>query len=100
MEISEAQTKISNIRIKLAHANQPWPLLILFTDLMEEMGELAEIIKAKEGYKPYKNLPLENMGKEIADVLFSLFSIANYYEIDIEKSLMKILAEYEDRFLR
>ncbi len=51
--------------------------------LIEEVGELAEAIR--------KN---ENIGEEIADIIAWTVSIANLYDIDVEKELMKKYPAY------
>ena len=38
-----------------------------------------------------------DLGEELADALYSLICIANYYEIDLGKSFDSILSKYEKR---
>lgn len=58
--------------------------------LMEEVGELARIIARKYGEQSFKeNEKEENLGEEMADVLFVLICLANQTGIDLEKEFLK-----------
>ena len=77
-----------------------WPPLAMLGALIEEIGETARIINAKEGHKPMK---IENhdlnalLGEEIGDILFSVTCLANYYKIDLHDSFAKTLDKYNAR---
>ncbi|TFG27534.1 MAG: hypothetical protein EU532_07200 [Promethearchaeota archaeon] len=82
-----------------------WPPLSMFSALVEEIGELAREINSFEGFKPKKSSEKENrLGEELSDVLFALICLANYYEINLEVNLNKIIEKYKkrdkDRFIQ
>lgn len=52
--------------------------LFLLAVLFEEVGELAEAVR--------KN---ENVEEELVDVLFMIISIANLFNVDLEKKLVE-----------
>ncbi|AAB90581.1 MULTISPECIES: MazG nucleotide pyrophosphohydrolase domain-containing protein [Archaeoglobus] len=52
--------------------------LFLLAVLFEEVGELAEAVR--------KN---QNVEEELADVLFMVISIANLYDVDLERKLIE-----------
>ncbi len=52
-----------------------------FTWLVEEVGEVANILKQKSIDSPA-------LGTELADVIAWTFSIANIYGIDLEKAIL------------
>ncbi len=54
--------------------------LFLLAVLMEEVGELAEVVR--KGNR-------EGIEEELADVAFVVFSIANLFEVDIENKLIE-----------
>ena len=54
--------------------------------LGEEIGELFKGIRKAENIKLDKNSSVGNISEELADILIFLFSIANRYEIDLEKA--------------
>ena len=77
-----------------------WPPLAMLGALIEEIGETARIINAKEGHKPMKveNHNLDNLlSEEIGDILFSITCLANFYNIDLHDSFAKTLDKYNHR---
>ncbi len=73
-------------------------LEIKVLDLVSEVGEVSkEIIKGTDyGKKDFKIT--ENTESEIGDVLFSLITIANQLDVDLEIALEKVLEKYQKRF--
>ncbi len=52
--------------------------LFLLAVLFEEVGELAEAVRKNEGVE-----------EELIDVLFVIISLANLFDIDLEKGLVE-----------
>ena len=69
-------------------------------DTMSELGEVAkEILKMSDyGRKPveYK----EELKLELGDVLYSLITIANTLDIDLEDALNIVLEKYKKRLIK
>ena len=66
-------------------------------DLASEIGEVAkEILKMTDyGKKPIeKNNKIE---EELGDAFYSLITVANYFEVDLEKALDIVLEKYKKR---
>lgn len=75
-----------------------WPPLSMLAALVEEVGELAEEINFMEGYKPRKTDESENdLEMELGDIFFALICIANYYTINLDHALIKVLGKYDIR---
>jgi len=76
-----------------------WPPLSMISAIMEELGELAREVNSLEGYKPKKvsERLKSNLGEELADLLFSIICVANYYKIDLSDELEKIINKYSER---
>ena len=75
-----------------------WPPLSMVCAIMEELGEVAREINANEGYKPKKlKTEVSNLGEELADLLFSIICIANYYKINLGKEFNSIIKKYSRR---
>jgi NTP pyrophosphatase (non-canonical NTP hydrolase) len=75
-----------------------WPPLSMLSAVIEELGELAREINSREGFKPKKpNKVLINLGEELADLLFSIICIANYYKVNLEVEFNNILGKYSKR---
>jgi len=71
-----------------------WKPLGLFSALVEEIGEVAEIFrKISLGEEKY----IDDLEIELGDVFFALICIANYYKIDLETALLKTLTKYKKR---
>ena len=66
--------------------------------LTEEVGEVARIISRTYGEQSIKkNEELNDLGEELADVLFVLLCLANQTGIDLEKSFEKKLKKKTKR---
>jgi len=74
-----------------------WPPLSLLAAVVEETGELAREINDREGYKKKRVLDNTNLGLELADLLFSLVCIANYYHIDLAEAFKAVMKKYTER---
>ena len=75
-----------------------WPPLSMLASLVEEVGELAREINAKEKIKKKKGMESEgDIGLEMADILFSLICLANHYKIDLESKFREVIEKYSNR---
>jgi NTP pyrophosphatase (non-canonical NTP hydrolase) len=75
-----------------------WPPLSMLASLMEEVGELAREINAREKIKKKKETESESdLGLEMADILFSLICLANRYGVDLERKFKEVIEKYSSR---
>ena len=65
--------------------------------LTEEVGELARVIARKYGDQSFKAGEKENLGNEMADVLWVLLCLANQTGIDLTEELKKNIAKKTER---
>ena len=65
--------------------------------LTEEVGELARVIARKYGDQSFKPGEKENLGEEIADVLWVLICLANQTGIDLTEELQKSIEKKTKR---
>ena len=65
--------------------------------VVEETGELARELNDLEGYKKKRTPDNSSLGLELADVLFSLVCIANYYHVDLDSAFKEALDKYSKR---
>lgn len=96
MKISEAQAAVD------AYVGQfregYWPPLSNLARLVEEVGELARELNHRYGHKPKKpDEPEQDLGLELADILFVIIAIANEQKIDLEKAFAAVLEKYQVR---
>ena len=57
--------------------------------LTEEVGELARVMARKYGDQSFKAGEEENLGEELADILWVLICLANQTGVDLNKELLK-----------
>lgn len=69
-------------------------------DTMSELGEVAkEMLKMSNyGRKPIEYR--EELKSELGDVLYSLITVANSFDIDLEDALHQVIEKYEKRLIR
>ncbi|OLS13457.1 MAG: MazG nucleotide pyrophosphohydrolase [Promethearchaeota archaeon CR_4] len=77
MKLSDFQALINNLYFS---KDKKRGALGTFAWLVEEVGEVANIIKQK-------NIDEAALGAELADVIAWTFSLANIYGIDLEKAI-------------
>ena len=66
--------------------------------IAEEVGELARLINHLFGPKPKKATETrQELGEEMADIIFAIICLANSQEIDLETSLQQVIAKVWDR---
>ena len=75
-----------------------WHPLSQLARLTEEMGELARVVNHLYGEKPKKSTEtLQDLGLEMADVVYTLICLANSQGIDMQSSLEEVLEKYRHR---
>ena len=65
--------------------------------LTEEVGELARVIARKYGDQSFKEGEKENLGEEMADVLWVLLCLANQTGVDLTEDLNKSIEKKTKR---
>ncbi len=72
----------------------------MVTDLLEEAGEVAAIVKGLEGFKPpEKPKTKEMLATELSDLLYIIFVLAEHYGIELEGEFLQTVNDYILRFL-
>jgi NTP pyrophosphatase (non-canonical NTP hydrolase) len=66
--------------------------------IAEEVGELARLINHLYGPKPKKaDEATQEMGEEMADILFAVICLANSQGIDLDESMTRVLSKVWNR---
>ncbi len=73
-----------------------WSNKDLAMGFVVDVGELVELIMAKEGARSVDDLD-KKLKHELADCLWCVFVLANNYEIDIEQIFLKTMDELDVR---
>lgn len=102
MRISEAQNATFELHSKIEESNKiKWTPFVTVVDILEEAGEVAQVVKNLEGYSPHqKRKTKEMLSVELSDLLWSIFVLAGMYEVHLEKAYQQTLISYEARFLK
>ena len=96
MDLNTLQKKVDNWIKK--YGVRYFDELTNMAQLTEEVGEVARIISRTYGEQSIKeNQELNDLGEELADVLFVLLCLANQTGIDLEKSFEKKLKKKSQR---
>lgn len=78
-----------------------WTPFVMVTDLLEEAGEVASVIKGLEGFKPpEKPKTKEMLATELSDLLYIVFVLAENYGIELEEAFMQTVNDYMLRFIK
>ena len=65
--------------------------------LTEEVGELARVMARKYGDQSFKEGEKDNLGEEMADVLWVLLCLANQTGVDLTTELQKSIEKKTER---
>ena len=65
--------------------------------LTEEVGELARVMARKYGDQSFKPGETDNLGEEMADVLWVLLCLANQTGVDLTSELQKSIEKKTNR---
>jgi len=96
MDLKEAQARVDAYIAQFAEGY--WRPLSNLARLTEEVGELARLMNHRFGHKPKKEgEPEQELGLELADILFVLLVIANEQGIDLDEALERTLEKYRTR---
>jgi len=66
-------------------------------DTMSELGEVAKEVLKMSDYGRKPSVYREELKSELGDVLYSLITIANTFDVDLEEALEMVLEKYEKR---
>lgn len=84
-----------------AERGKSWTPFVMVTDILEEAGEVAAVVKGLEGFKPRgKHKTKEMLATELSDLLYMIFVLAEHYKINLEKKFLQTVNGYMLRFLK
>ncbi|MCL2397125.1 MAG: hypothetical protein FWC93_03575 [Defluviitaleaceae bacterium] len=72
--------------------------MIRYADLVSEVGEVGKELLVGGDYGDKKIQPTESLARELGDVVFSLVSLANCLNLDLEECFAAAAEKYEIRF--
>jgi NTP pyrophosphatase (non-canonical NTP hydrolase) len=69
-------------------------------DLSSEVGELSKEVLKMSNYGKNPLVYRQEFKEELGDVFYSLITIANHFDIDMEEALTSVLQKYERRLAK
>ncbi len=90
-EIRRVNAELSN-----SEGSKSWGLAERAQGFVGDVGDLAKLIMAKNGYRKYENLN-KKLAHELADCLWSVIIIADEVGIDLEESFLNTMQEIESK---
>lgn len=73
-----------------AEREKAWDPFVMTTDIFEEAGDVASVVKELEGFKPPdKPATKEKLAKELSDLLYAAFVLAEHYGINLEETFLE-----------
>jgi NTP pyrophosphatase (non-canonical NTP hydrolase) len=85
-----------NLALTKKEGSKQWWLTERTLGFVGDVGSLAKLVMAKEGYRKYDDLD-KKMKHEIADCLWSIMIIADEAGVDLEKAFLETMREIESR---
>jgi NTP pyrophosphatase (non-canonical NTP hydrolase) len=77
-----------------------WDPFVITTDILEEAGEVAGVVKGLEGFKPPdKPKTKEMLARELSDLLYGIFVLAEHYGLNLEEVFLETVNDYMLRFI-
>lgn len=69
-------------------------------DALSELGELSKEVLETSRYGKKPSKASQKVVGEVGDVFYSLITIANYFDVDLEKALDQALSKYKKRLIK
>ena len=80
------------------YAGGYWEPLAILARLVEEVGETARLLNHLHGPKQKKATEdTQELGEEIADILYTLVCLANVEGVDMQQSFDRVMAKLKRR---
>jgi len=72
----------------------------MVTDLLQEAGEVASVVKGLEGFtSPDKPQTKEMLATELSDLLYIIFVLAEHYKTDLGEKFLQTVNDYMLRYI-
>lgn len=95
LTLNQAIKETIKVALKMPKKKE-WRVHNNFAAMVEEVGELGNAIQVKEGFKSKKRKKSE-IADSLCDILYELFRIAKWYEVDLDKEYLLVLKQIDDR---
>ena len=101
MEIKELSQRANEIKEKyskmeLEKFGKEWTNAQVMQGFVGDVGDLMKLVMAKEGIREIEDVD-KKLAHELADCLYSVFVLAERYEVNIEKEFLNTMDELDNR---
>lgn len=86
------------VQIFTTDHNLSSPIEHRMLDLVSEVGEVSKEVLKMSNYGREEIQYNDAFAEELGDVLYSLITVANHFEVDLEEAVHQALEKYERRF--
>ena len=102
-DITDLMKRAEEIRAKYEEANakngkEAWRIRDYAMGFVGDVGDLQKLVMAKENLRDIENVD-EKLGHELADCLWAILVMANYYNIDLDKAFAETMETIETRIV-
>lgn len=102
MELKELMKRAAEIKekyhtIERRNIGREWNRLNIMEGFVVDIGELMEIIMAKEGLRSDVKDIDERLKRELSDCFYSILVLASKYNIDLEETFVESMDILEKR---
>lgn len=102
MEIKDLTLQARELRKKYAEFNKKrgekeWGYAEHAQGFVGDVGNLMKLLMAKQGFRIYDDLDAK-ISHELADCLWSIITIADELNVDLDKGFAGLVEELEERF--
>lgn len=80
----------------LQRLDHEWPRGEMVRAFVADVGALVKLTMGKDGFRDIENVD-EKLKHELADCLYSVFLIAEKYDVNLESAFMETMEELESR---
>ena len=99
MDFQQMQERARAIRAQYAAVEassygRSWTTEEIMLGFLGDVGDLAKLVQGKAGVRPREDLD-EALGHELADCLWSVLTLADAYDVDLEGSFTATMDELE-----
>lgn len=99
MDFQEMRARARAIRaqytdVEASTYGRSWTTEEIMLGFLGDVGDLAKLVQGKAGVRPREDLD-DALAHELADCLWSVLTLADAYDVDLEKSFTATMDELE-----
>ena len=101
MDFKQLASRAAEIRAKyreleLSKYGRSWSDEEIALGFVGDVGDLMKLVQAKNGVRDIPDVD-QKLAHELADCLWSILTLADKYQIDLEQTFLATMDEIEDR---